>query len=456
MYMSTSQEAIAGTEQLQDEVIARRNLGTCQLTLNRTSKMNALSFNMLRAITPELTAWEKSDLAKNIIVKSEPGAAFCAGGDVKVVFGYGMDGDYKKAAQFFREQYQMDHIISTLDTPYIALIDGVTMGGGVGLSAHAAFRVATENTLFAMPETRIGFFPDVGGSFFLPRLDGQLGIYLGLTGKRLKAVDVFYAGVATHYVPSANLPALEARLAELETSSHDDVNGVIEEFSSEIHQEAPYSLGGGIRAAIDRCFKYNTMEEIIDAVQKEQDTNPVWAKETLKSLNTMSPTSLKVSLRSLRRGGDLTIAQCFQMEFQLLQKFLRSHDVYEGVHKTMVVRGQPAEWQPPTLDQVDDQAILADYFDAPSPESLAMVSPKDFTHYPHRHYALPSEDDIRKVVTGEAADVGNFAMMHDEIIDYLVRAYNGKQGVKEKVAEVLSRKTRIMEHQDGHTLKWID
>jgi 3-hydroxyisobutyryl-CoA hydrolase len=199
------------------------------------------------------------------------------------------------------------------------------------------------------------------------------------------------------------------------------------------------------------------MKDIVDAVKKEEQhpSTAAWAQETLKYLNSMSPTSLKVTLQQIRSGATLTIAQCFKMEFHLLQKFLTGHDFKEGVYKTLVHRGQKSEWQPASLDQVDDKAIKADYFNAPSPLTLQMISKKDFKQYPHRKYMLPTEEDIKQVVTGEAADVGNYALTRDEIVDYLVRDRKGKQGVKQKVAEVLLRKTKVLENEEGQTLKWV-
>lgn len=199
------------------------------------------------------------------------------------------------------------------------------------------------------------------------------------------------------------------------------------------------------------------MKDIVDAVKKEeqQPSTAAWAQETLKYLNSMSPTSLKVTLQQIRSGATLTIAQCFKMEFHLLQKFLTGHDFKEGVYKTLVHRGQKSEWQPASLDQVDDKSIKADYFNAPSPLTLQMISKKDFKQYPHRKYMLPTEEDIKQVVTGEAADVGNYALTRDEIVDYLVRDRKGKQGVKQKVAEVLLRKTKVLENEEGQTLKWV-
>ncbi|KAF7726241.1 hypothetical protein EC973_008951 [Apophysomyces ossiformis] len=435
---------------VESEVLHRSNLGVRSVVLNRPKKLNALNLEMVRAITPEIQAWEKSDLAKVILLKSCGGKGFCAGGDVKTVVDLAAAGD-PQATKFFEEEYQLDHLIASLDTPFVAVMDGITMGGGVGLSVHAPFRIATENTLFAMPETAIGFLPEVGGSFFLPRLDGQLGVYLGLTGKRLKGVDVLYAGVATHFVPSSRLEALEARIAEIENPSHDVINGAIEEFSAELEQEPGFSLSGDIRAAIDRCFKYDTVEEIVAAVEKEDSE---WGKETLKLLNSMSPTSLKVTLHQLRTGAALSIKQCFKMEYHLVQKFLQGHDFSEGVTATLVER-RSANWNPATLQEVKQQHIRADYFESPSPLRLELPSVKDYKQYPYRKYMLPSEEDIKRVVTGDATDVGNFALNREQVIEYFMRDRNGKQGVPQKVSEVLDRKTQVIDKDNGKSLKWI-
>ncbi|KAG0737458.1 hypothetical protein G6F57_003367 [Rhizopus arrhizus] len=450
MYSTTS-ASISGLEASQVEVVHKSNLAVREVVLNRPKKLNALNLPMVRSITPQLQAWEKSDLAKIIILKHSGGKGFCAGGDVKTVVDLAEAKD-SNAAKFFEEEYQLDHLIATLDTPYVSIMDGITMGGGVGLSVHAPFRIATENTLFAMPETAIGFLPEVGGSFFLPRLDGQLGVYLGLTGKRLKGVDTLYAGIATHYVPSSRLGDLEARLAELENPTHDMINQAIEEFSAELENETTFSLSGSIRQSIDRCFKYDTIAEIVKAIEKEEESE--WKKETLKLLSSMSPTSLKVTLQQIRNGSALSLAQCFKMEYHLVQKFLQGHDFKEGVYATLVSRSK-AKWQPSELSQVDDRQIKQDYFDSPSPLRLELLNKRDFKKYPHRKYMLPSEEDIMRVVTGEAPDVGNYALNRQQVIDYLLRERQGKQGVKQKVSEVLDRKTIENKKDSDKSLKWV-
>jgi 3-hydroxyisobutyryl-CoA hydrolase len=202
---------------------------------------------MARKIVPRLREWSKSDLANVVVIKGE-GRAFCAGGDVAWLAQRNREGTegQQESKDYFALEYKLDHLISTYSKPYVAFIDGITMGGGVGLSLHAPFRIATENTVFAMPETTIGFFPDVGASFFLPRMDGQLGAYCALTSEQLKGPSVFYAGIATHYIHSSSLPDLEARLAELEFKDYDSlkkryetINSTIEEFCTGLPHDQP-------------------------------------------------------------------------------------------------------------------------------------------------------------------------------------------------------------------------
>ncbi|KAJ3335871.1 hypothetical protein HDU91_001993, partial [Kappamyces sp. JEL0680] len=284
------------------------------------------------------------------------------------------------------------------------------MGGGVGLSVHGHFRIATENTLIAMPETSIGLFPDVGGSFFLPRLDGELGTFLGLTGHRLKGEEAYIAGFATHYVPSQRLDSLMARLAELETDELDVVNACIDEYSGvlSVDKFLNWSLGGKIGSLIDRAFKFNTIEEILAALEAETKSPDAevaeFAKKQLAVLHSVSPTSLKVTLSQLRRGAKMHIADCFKMEYRMVRQFLSTPDFIEGcsaklVHKTMPV------WNPSIADMgvitpaVVDNLFFAKKQDLPDLELYNRVSYYD---YPHRTLSgLPTDRDVRRVVAGE-------------------------------------------------------
>ena len=340
-------------------------------------------------------------------------------------------------------------MIATYSKPVISFMDGITMGGGVGLSMHAPFRIATEKTVFAMPETTIGFFPDVGGSFFLPRLDGEIGTYLALTSERLNGVQALYSGIATHYLHSSVLANVTQRLAELVFPDHvglperlDTVNKTMAEYSLGLPslKEEPIMLAGGLRNAIDRCFQFNTVEEIFQALeteaQSEQSNHKEWAKKTLETLSIRSPTSLKVTLRQLRLGKKWSISETFQREHEISANFMRHPDFVEGVKARLMSKPpRQAEWQPATLAEVSQEAVDK-FFTIPEGETrLPLVSNKDYTRYPHERFALPSESEIEKFVReqGESSQ---------QVIKEFARLSNQKEGVQEKVAEVLSRRTQ--------------
>ncbi|KAG0341226.1 hypothetical protein BG004_006105 [Podila humilis] len=300
-----------------------------------------------------------------------------------------------------------------------------------------------------MPETKIGLFPDVGGSFFLPRLDGETGTYLGLVGTHLKGIDTVYAGIATHYVPSERLAALEDRLSELETKNHDVINMAIEDYVSEPVHGHKYALSDH-RDAIDRCFRFNTIEEIIAALEKE---NTEFSKTTLDTLRSVSPTSLKVTLQQIREGANLGIADCFRMEHQLARQFLHGHDFPEGVKELLINKTNQPRWIPATVEEVDREKMLGQYFRNQAPVPLTLSNSTTWNEYPYRRYGLPSEEEIRQVVVGENAGSGPLQLTEEEVADVCVKKSGGKIGVREKVQEVLSRK--VSKTADGE-LKWIN
>uniref|UniRef100_A0A5F9C9G5 3-hydroxyisobutyryl-CoA hydrolase n=1 Tax=Oryctolagus cuniculus TaxID=9986 RepID=A0A5F9C9G5_RABIT len=257
------------------------------ITLNRPKFLNALSFSMVRQIYPQLKKWEQDPETFLILIKGAGEKAFCAGGDIKVI-SEAAKAKQKMSQDFFREEYLLNNAIARCQKPYVALIDGITMGGGVGVSVHGLFRVATEKTVFAMPETAIGLFPDVGGGYFLPRLQGKLGYFLALTGFRLKGRDVYRAGIATHFVDSAK---------------------------SKTDQDKPFILEEHMDK-INRWFSASTVEQITENLR--QDGSP-FALEQLKVLNKMSPTSLKIALRQLTEGSSKTLEEVLTMEYRLSQ-----------------------------------------------------------------------------------------------------------------------------------------
>ncbi|XP_043929640.1 3-hydroxyisobutyryl-CoA hydrolase, mitochondrial [Protopterus annectens] len=266
----------------------------------------------------------------------------------------GQSGD-RLAQDFFREEYMLNYAIGTFSKPYVALIDGITMGGGVGLSVHGHFRVATEKTLFAMPETAIGLFPDVGGSYFLPRLEGKLGLYLALTGFRLKGRDVHKAGVATHFVESERLPALEKDLISLKAPSKETISDLLDGYheKSESGKEKPFVLAEHLDK-INRLFDSTSVEGIIRNLKQDGSSFALQQAETLIK---MSPTSMKITFRQLKEGATLSLKDAFAMEYRLSQACMRGHDFFEGVRAVLIDKNQNPKWSPATLEEVSDEYV---------------------------------------------------------------------------------------------------
>jgi 3-hydroxyisobutyryl-CoA hydrolase len=434
-----------------DDVLFKSNYGVRSIQLNRPKKLNSLNGSMIRKIVPRLQEWKKSQLAQVIVAKGV-GRAFCAGGDVKALATWNQQDPENKqrSKDYFALEYKLDHLIATYPKPYVVFMDGITMGGGVGLSIHAPFRIATENTVFAMPETKIGFFPDVGASFFLPRMDGNMGTYLAMTGEQLRGVDVFYHGIATHYINSTSLPDLEARLGELnfkDYSSLQDrqklVNSTIEEFVSGLPQPTP-SITGKQRILIDAVFDpESTVSEILMRLSIIKDKHPdvaAWAGKTIETLRQNSPTSVAVTLKQMDVGRAWDISQTFRREHSIASKFMEHPDFIEGVteqlHKKAEQRKTRPDWKPSTLEEVE-KAGVEDFFSGK--DTLKLLGSNDgeqYKNYPHRWIGLPTEQQIIQKVQDGATDAG-------KILGDFVLQFDGKQGVKEKVIEVLERRAVV-------------
>uniref|UniRef100_A0A8D0KTP8 3-hydroxyisobutyryl-CoA hydrolase n=1 Tax=Strix occidentalis caurina TaxID=311401 RepID=A0A8D0KTP8_STROC len=324
------------------------------ITLNRPKALNALSFPMIQQIYPQIKTWEQDPETFLIIIKGTGGKAFCAGGDIIAISDAGKVGD-RLTQDFFREEYILNNAIGTCKKPYVALIDGITMGGGVGLSVHGHFRVATERTLFAMPETAIGLFPDVGGGYFLPRLSGKIGYFLALTGFRLKGRDVLKAGIATHFVESEKLPALEKDLIALKSPSTENIADLLNSYhvKSKVDQEKEFVLDEHMEK-INSLFSANSMEEIVKKLK--QDGSPFAIKQ-LETINKMSPTSLKMTLRQLKEGASMSLQEVLTMEYRLTQACMRGHDFYEGVRAVLIDKDQSPRWKPAALEEVSDKFV---------------------------------------------------------------------------------------------------
>ena len=325
-----------------------------------------------------MALWKNDSTIKAVILRATPGSAFCAGGDVRKL--YSDRGKIAEQMQFFWHEYRLNLFIHHLGKPYISLMDGATMGGGVGVSLHGSHPVASERFVFAMPETSIGFFPDIGASYLLSRCPGYSGVYLGLTGNRLNAEEAFNAGLVKYIIPSAQMNSVIEQLHEKDLSK-DAYSGVEEclnlislspeseanclSDNHKLHkkeQEGIYS--NEINAFIDNCFSQPTVEEIIDSLR---EINSAWAEKTVSILSHKSPLSVKVTLLQLQKAKGLTLEKCLKMDFNLVKHFMCDTDFYEGVRALLIDKDKNPKWNPPDLKQVTD-TLLVNYFENNSDE----------------------------------------------------------------------------------------
>jgi enoyl-CoA hydratase len=323
------------------------------ITLNRPKALNAVTHAMVLALAAKLPEWEADDAVKVVVIKGE-GRAFSAGGDILDIYRSGQAG--KPQFQFFADEYRLNAALRAFKKPYVALIDGIVMGGGVGVSFHGSHRVLGEKALFAMPEVGIGFFPDVGGSFILSRIKGGYGMYLGLTGARIGPGDALHAGLATHAVKSEDLAAVEAGIAET-----GDPDAVLKQYC--IVPER--SLDEAQAVAIGHHFTRGTLADLIESLRQASAAGDEFSTVTLETLQKRSPTSLHVAFRQIAYGEMLEMDDCMKMEFRILNRMLTGHDFYEGIRAAVIDKGDTPKWRPATLAEIDESDIEA-YF-APLP-----------------------------------------------------------------------------------------
>lgn len=348
------------TEQSQDvlfETIDGTGGAIGLITLNRPQALNALTHAMCLQIDEKLQFWEEDQHIKAIVIQGTGEKAFCAGGDIRHLYDLGKQKRYKEAMQFFHDEYRLNYRISNYSKPYIAFMDGITMGGGMGLSIHGAIRVGTERLSMAMPETGIGFFPDIGGTYFLPRCPEEMGTYLGLTGARINAADALYVNLVDYVVPSYRLPELFKVLIDTEFASGDKdiVNALFEPFITPTESCELYCH----RDIVEECFSKNTIEAIIESLKEHQSS---WYQQALENLKKKSPLSLKVTLEALRRGVTMDLKRCQEMEVNLCDHFMRDHDFYEGIRALLIDKDKNPQWQPVSLDKVTKEKVNS-YFE---------------------------------------------------------------------------------------------
>lgn len=328
-----------------------------RIHLNRPKALNALTLEQIRAITPVMLRWRDDPGIAAVLITGEGERAFCAGGDIRHLYESGKRGEWSFNETYYREEYRLNRLIHDYPKPYVALIDGITMGGGAGLSVHGSFRVATPRTLFAMPETAIGFFPDVGATWYLSRCPGEIAMYLALSGARLKAADLLHAGLATHHVGIDAIPGLVSALEALPAASrHPAVKTLLDEFRSDA---GPSELAAR-QAMIDRCFGADGIEAIRAALAAESDP---WGAETLALLDRMSPFSLRFVYRQMRLGKTMDIGACLRLEFRMGVRFQEGSDFLEGVRSVIIDKDNKPAWRH-ALAEIP-QSVADEWFASP-------------------------------------------------------------------------------------------
>jgi enoyl-CoA hydratase/carnithine racemase len=313
------------------------------ITLNRPEALNALNVEMIRSLMKALKQWEHDDEIACIIVEGAGDKAFCAGGDIRSVYLAKLEDRREYQDAIFREEYQLNYYISKYPKPYISLINGICMGGGLGISVHGSHRIVTERTVMAMPETGIGFFPDIGASYFLNKCPGQFGMFMAITGEKIKGADALYCGLATHYVPSEKIDQLREALTQALSSKQ--INEVIATFTT----HAPESDLAACQTLIDEIFTGKTVSEILDKLYEAKHPK---AYEWVRNLAKKSPLSMAIAFTLLKRTQGMSLKRCLPLEFRLSQRFVEHYDFFEGIRALLIDKDNDPKWQPNHISKV--------------------------------------------------------------------------------------------------------
>lgn len=329
------------------EIILKERGRAGLITLNRPRALNALTLSMVREMYPRLLSWADDRRIDCVVIRGAGDRAFCAGGDIRQLRQWGLVGD-ANALAFYREEYQLNALIKHYPKPYVALVDGIVMGGGVGVSVHGSHLLCGEGTVFAMPETGIGFFPDVGATYFLPRLPGCLGTYLALTGGRLGQADLDWSGIATD---SIGADAADLIIDDLAEGADPD------EACARHAQPSKNSTLAELMPAIDRCFGAESVQAISALLREETGEAAEWAAKTDAQLRAKSPISLHIALRQMREGVKVNFDECMRIEYRIVNRVLKGVDFYEGVRALIIDKDNQPQWTHRNLDAVTEVEI---------------------------------------------------------------------------------------------------
>ncbi len=334
----------------QDDILIREEGRAGFLTLNRQKTLNALTGEMINRVEAHYLKWASTARIYGIVLDAVPGRAFCGGGDIRAAVA-DLDRDFNAVTQFFRDEYQHNWTLECFTKPNVSLVNGIVMGGGVGISMYGTHRVAGENLLFAMPETGIGLFPDIGAGFFLSRFPGETGLYLGLTGRSIGRADAYHLGYATHCVDEAEFDKIRHAMIE-----GDPIDPVLDG----LHRDPGEGELAALRPAIDRIFCAESLEAILARLDDETGPHSTWAKETAAAIRQRSPISLKIAFREIRGGRHrASLKEELQVEFRLVYRVLKQPDLREGVRALLIDRDRSPKWHPATIEEVSDEMIEA-------------------------------------------------------------------------------------------------
>ena len=340
------------------DIITEIRNGVGLITLNRPKALNALNLEVFRVLHTLLPAWATDDRVRMILIQGAGDRAFCAGGDVQSIYDAHQRGDHDFIRELFRLEYTVNYLIATFPKPYVALMDGFVLGGGCGVSVHGSHRIVTERTVLAMPETCIGYFPDIGASHFLSQCPGHIGLYLGLTGARIETADILYAGLADDFIPTSKIEKVRDQII-----LGDPLEDVIA-----AHQETTTEAALKInRSEIDKCFAADTLLGVFDQLQK---TTTIWAEQSLTLLRFNSPFSLELSYKLLKNKA-ITIYDSLITDYRISWRLIEMPDFYEGVRAVLVDKDNQPQWQPPSIKTVDADQVAA-CFSALGPDELIL------------------------------------------------------------------------------------
>ena len=353
------------------DILFARHGGLASATLNRPRALNALTQPMAIALDERLKIWRDDAAVRAVAIsgaaREDGRVPFCSGGDIRFLHEQKNDPAKQFAITFYEQEYRLNTLVFRYPKPYVAMIDGVVMGGGVGISFHGSHRVMSENALFAMPETGIGLFPDVGATYFLPRCPGRMGLYMGLTGARIGVADALYLGLATHHVPSVRMTAFNAALgaADFSGDALGAIDRVLAVFTAD-PGEAPLATR---QNEVDRCFAGDSIEAILANLSAEGTD---WAVETHATLLEKSPTSLKITFRQLTQYNDLDFEAAMEVEYRMAIRCNFSNEFYEGIRAQIIDKDRQPKWQPARLEDVGED-LIESYFRAPDSGDMTFV-----------------------------------------------------------------------------------